>query len=212
MAADFLKRSREPAPVEPGTSAAARAPGLLERHRRRARLREQLALREEMLLELGALVFELHRQGQRAPELLQARAAELDAVDADVRAMQESLDRGDPSAWPTGAAPEWNETGEWDAATGQTGEWDGTEADWGETGEWEATDEAGEWVEPTGDDPGETREWSVAEALDAEDVTADPHDPTAEDAIDATVATPDDPPEDAPHGADRDDRPAEERP
>jgi hypothetical protein len=37
--------------------------------------------RDELLLELGALVYELHRQGTRAPELLQEKAAELDALD-----------------------------------------------------------------------------------------------------------------------------------
>jgi predicted nucleic acid-binding Zn ribbon protein len=37
--------------------------------------------RETLLLELGALVYELHRHGRRAPELLQKKAAELDAVD-----------------------------------------------------------------------------------------------------------------------------------
>jgi hypothetical protein len=37
--------------------------------------------RDELLLELGALVYELHRRGTRAPELLQEKAAELDAVD-----------------------------------------------------------------------------------------------------------------------------------
>jgi ribosomal protein S27AE len=37
--------------------------------------------RDELLLDLGALVFELHRQDRRAPELLRAKAAELDALD-----------------------------------------------------------------------------------------------------------------------------------
>jgi predicted nucleic acid-binding Zn ribbon protein len=37
--------------------------------------------RDAHLLELGALVYELHRQGDRAPELLQEKAAELDALD-----------------------------------------------------------------------------------------------------------------------------------
>jgi SPOR domain len=37
--------------------------------------------RDELLLDLGALVFELHRQGRRAPDLLTAKAAELDALD-----------------------------------------------------------------------------------------------------------------------------------
>lgn len=195
--------------MEPGAGAAARRPGFFERRRRRARLREQLAVREEMLLELGALVFELHRQGQRAPELLQARAAELDAVDAEVRAMDESLQTGDPSAWPTETAPEWTDaghwdsvaeqtgewdavaeqtgewdaiaeqTGEWDPAAQPTGEWDGAGGEWDETGEWT---ESGDWVE--GEDPGATQEWSVDDALQADDVTADPHDPAAEDVTD----------------------------
>jgi hypothetical protein len=37
--------------------------------------------RDALLLELGALVYELHRRGRRAPELLQEKAAELDAVE-----------------------------------------------------------------------------------------------------------------------------------
>jgi hypothetical protein len=36
--------------------------------------------RDALLLELGALVYELHRKGQRAPELLQAKATALDHV------------------------------------------------------------------------------------------------------------------------------------
>ncbi len=42
---------------------------------------EPRARRDELLLDLGALVFELHRQGRRAPDLLTAKAAELDALD-----------------------------------------------------------------------------------------------------------------------------------
>lgn len=38
--------------------------------------------RDALLLELGALVYELHRRGQRAPELLHAKASELEAVDS----------------------------------------------------------------------------------------------------------------------------------
>lgn len=37
--------------------------------------------RDSLLLELGALVYELHRRGRRAPELLQKKAAELDSLD-----------------------------------------------------------------------------------------------------------------------------------
>ena len=36
--------------------------------------------RDELLLDLGALVFECHRSGRRAPDLLSAKAAELDAL------------------------------------------------------------------------------------------------------------------------------------
>jgi hypothetical protein len=41
--------------------------------------------RDELLLELGALVYELHRLERRAPELLTAKADELDAIDAELR-------------------------------------------------------------------------------------------------------------------------------
>ena len=58
----------------------------------RRRLREQLRVREALLLDLGALVYELHRQGKRAPELLQEKAAELTVVDEEVRALQARLD------------------------------------------------------------------------------------------------------------------------
>jgi hypothetical protein len=58
----------------------------------RRRLRQQLRVREALLLDLGALVFELQRRGRRAPELLQAKAAELTGVDREVRALAEALD------------------------------------------------------------------------------------------------------------------------
>jgi hypothetical protein len=57
----------------------------------RRRLRRQRRLRETLLLDLGALVYELHRQGTRAPELLQEKAAELTEVDDDVRALEAAL-------------------------------------------------------------------------------------------------------------------------
>jgi len=52
-------------------------------------------MREALLLDLGALVYELHRHGRREPELLQAKAAELSAVDGEVRALAEALDAGE---------------------------------------------------------------------------------------------------------------------
>jgi len=47
--------------------------------------------RDEMLLDLGALVYELQRQGERAPELLQEKAIELGRVDREVRALEDGL-------------------------------------------------------------------------------------------------------------------------
>lgn len=70
-------------------------PSARERGRMRRRLREQRRMREALLLDLGALVFELQRHGRREPELLQAKAAELSAVDREVRALAEALDAGD---------------------------------------------------------------------------------------------------------------------
>jgi len=60
----------------------------------RRRLRRQSQVREALLLDLGALVFELHRQGRREPELLQAKAAELLAVDEEVRSLDDALGAG----------------------------------------------------------------------------------------------------------------------
>jgi hypothetical protein len=67
-------------------------PSALERGQMRRRLRQQQRVREALLLDLGALVFELHRQGRREPELLQSKAGELTAVDQEVRALAEALD------------------------------------------------------------------------------------------------------------------------
>ncbi|MDQ3647657.1 MAG: hypothetical protein M3433_03560 [Actinomycetota bacterium] len=67
-------------------------PGALDRGRMRRRMRRQRQVREALLLDLGALVFELHRQGRREPELLQAKAAELSEVDEEVRALSDALE------------------------------------------------------------------------------------------------------------------------
>jgi hypothetical protein len=67
-------------------------PTALQRGQMRRRLRHQQRIREALLLDLGALVFELHRQGRREPELLQAKAAEVTAVDNEVRALAEALE------------------------------------------------------------------------------------------------------------------------
>jgi hypothetical protein len=55
-------------------------------------LRRKRREREAMLLDLGALVYELHRLGRRAPGLLQKKAVELGRVDQDVRALEDALE------------------------------------------------------------------------------------------------------------------------
>jgi hypothetical protein len=67
----------------------ARPEGLVSRWRRRR-------ARNALLLDLGALVYELHRRGRRAPELLRAKAAALDQLDTDPG----RGDRDDPRACP----------------------------------------------------------------------------------------------------------------
>jgi hypothetical protein len=62
----------------------------------RRRLRERRRAREAMLLDLGALVYELHRHGKRAPELLQRKAAELTVVDDEVRELEDALAGREP--------------------------------------------------------------------------------------------------------------------
>jgi len=69
-------------------------PKARERGRMRRRLRAQSRLREALLLDLGATVWELHRHSRREPELLQAKASQLAAVDDEVRGLIEALDGG----------------------------------------------------------------------------------------------------------------------
>jgi len=90
----------------------------------RRRLREQLRVREALLLDLGALVYELHRHGRRAPELLQHKAAELTAVDEEVRELQAALDGShEPAREPTEVeAVDGEEFAEEDALDDEPGE------------------------------------------------------------------------------------------
>ena len=69
-------------------------PKARERGRMRRRLRAQSRVREALLLDLGATVWELHRHSRRDPELLQAKASQLAAVDDEVRGLIEALDGG----------------------------------------------------------------------------------------------------------------------
>jgi hypothetical protein len=75
-----------------------RLPGIAEGSQMHRRLRERRRVREDMLLDLGALVYELHRQGRRAPELLQEKAAQLSLVDDEVRALEQALGGVGPEA------------------------------------------------------------------------------------------------------------------
>jgi len=61
----------------------------------RRRLRILRRRREAMLLDLGALVLEMHRHGRFLPDSLQRRAAEAVGTDAELRALSRSLDTGD---------------------------------------------------------------------------------------------------------------------
>ena len=51
-------------------------------------------MREALLLDLGAIIFELHRQRRNEPELLRAKVAELSGVDDDLRELSDALGQG----------------------------------------------------------------------------------------------------------------------
>ena len=77
---------------------------MIERGQRR-RLRERKREREDLLLDLGAIVYELHRQGRRAPDLLQRKASQLTVVDDEVRELEAALgvEDGEPVTEEAGA-------------------------------------------------------------------------------------------------------------
>jgi len=70
-------------------------PNLVKRGPMRRRLRTLRRRREAMLLDLGALVLEMHRHGRFLPDSLQRRAAEAVGTDAELRSLSRSLDAGD---------------------------------------------------------------------------------------------------------------------
>jgi hypothetical protein len=65
--------------------------GSRERGRMRRRLRELRRLREALLLELGALVLEAHRQDRDDSPVIKRKAAEAAAVDAEARSIADAL-------------------------------------------------------------------------------------------------------------------------
>lgn len=72
-------------PAEPAT------PGFGERGRMRRRLRFLRKARELAYRDLGGLVFEMQRLGERRDELVAAKLATLAAIDAEVRALEQAL-------------------------------------------------------------------------------------------------------------------------
>ena len=103
----------------------------------RRRLREQRRVRESLLLDLGAIVYELHRQGKRAPELLQQKAAELTVVDEEVRELQAALGGSEEPARETSEveAVAGGELGQADAPDGEPVEASAPDWEPGEDGE-----------------------------------------------------------------------------
>ena len=69
----------------------------------RKRLRRALRTRDALLHELGALVMEMHRQGRHDPALVERKAREAVAADAEVRTLTGALGRGEPLASVTAA-------------------------------------------------------------------------------------------------------------
>src|SRR5688572_3365722 len=72
----------------------------------RRRLRILRRRREAMLLDLGALVLEMHRHGRFLPDSLQRRAADAVGADAELRALSRALEagNGDPDLVAAGVA------------------------------------------------------------------------------------------------------------
>jgi hypothetical protein len=70
-----------------------------ERGQLRRRLRDLGERREQMIRDLGGLALEMHKRDRLDPELLTAKAAEIDAVDSETkllrRALEERLSSGE---------------------------------------------------------------------------------------------------------------------
>lgn len=77
---------------EAGETQAAQAPGFGERGRMRRRARFLRKARELAYRDLGGLVFDLHRFGQRNDPLVLAKLATLRQIDTEVRELEAVLD------------------------------------------------------------------------------------------------------------------------
>jgi hypothetical protein len=60
----------------------------------RRRIRQLRRRRDALLLELGGLVMEMHRQGRGDQELVKSRADEVSRVDTEARELVRALDAG----------------------------------------------------------------------------------------------------------------------
>jgi hypothetical protein len=85
-----------PAGQEPQAPGAAPAATTADRGAARKRLRRVKATRDVALHELGALVMEMQRQGRHDPALVERKAREAVAADAEFRALGGALDRDEP--------------------------------------------------------------------------------------------------------------------
>lgn len=90
-ARDAAAGSPVPAGQEPPSPAAVRTPATAERGSMRKRVRRLTRLREVLLRELGALIVELRRLERENPELVARKAAEVLAVDEQLRGLREAL-------------------------------------------------------------------------------------------------------------------------
>jgi hypothetical protein len=89
-----------PVVVEPPAGveipAAPRAPGFRERGQMRRRLRFLRKARELAYRDLGGLVFEMYRQGERRDELVAAKVEVLRHLDGELRALETALGTNSP--------------------------------------------------------------------------------------------------------------------
>jgi hypothetical protein len=88
---DAAAGSPLPAGQEPPAEDAVPAPTTAERGSMRKRARRLTRLREVQLRELGALVVEMRRLGRENPELVGRKAADLVALDEELRGLRAAL-------------------------------------------------------------------------------------------------------------------------
>ena len=88
--------SGDGAAVDPQAPAAEQQTGFGSRGRRRRRARFLRKARELAYRDLGGLVFSLHRFGQRNDSLVLAKLATLSRIDAELRALEDSLGERQP--------------------------------------------------------------------------------------------------------------------